>query len=119
MSGQDGQQSDSKRAPAAKVIDPLMSPSAVVRLVDQSGVQWTYGSVADVPIEHQELLSSSAINMQMFESPPMRDPWEREQEVIPAVEIAPERRGSPMWWIITGLVIAALGLVAAVWVLLS
>jgi hypothetical protein len=75
--------------------DPSQTPSAVIRLVDQSGVQWTYGSIHDVPIEQRSLLSESIVDLNMFESPPNRDPWQPAPESIAAVEIAEPKRPEP------------------------
>ena len=101
-------------------VDPSQTPSAVIRLVDQSGVQWTYGSIHDVPIEQRSLLSESIVDLNMFESPPNRDPWQPAPESIAAVEIAEPKRPNLMVWLIgIAMVVSLAGFVAAVWILVS
>ena len=97
--------------------DPAQTPSAVIRLVDTTGVQWTYGSIHDVPLEQRQLLGESVVDLNMFETPPNRDLWQAAPEPMNAVEIAEPTGISPMWWVVGALVLSVIGIIAAVWIL--
>ncbi|MFZ4574257.1 MAG: hypothetical protein ACOYN0_07650 [Phycisphaerales bacterium] len=97
--------------------DPSQTPSAVIRLVDPTGVQWTYGSIHDVPLEQRPLLGESVVDLNMFETPPNRDMWQTAPETMTAVEIDEPTGISPMWWIVGALALSVIGIIAAVWIL--
>jgi hypothetical protein len=108
-----------KSQSSANRSNPDETPSGVVRIVDDEGTQWTYSSIHDVPPEHRAKIPEQGVESDMFENPPFRPTNQVVADSMPGVELPDRSEVSPMTWILIGVVLAVILVVAAIFIALS